>query len=113
MDKKRIYGPEETVKPLCISAERNSLTRTDSRKAQDMRSIFIRSKVVPQASGSCFIESGRTKILASVYGPRPVTKGRENHERGLINCEICTFLFQRRVPVPTSPKKLTKLVETG
>lgn len=42
------------------------------------------------ASGSCYYEAGRTKILCAVHGPKPITKSsiRAYRPEGLISCQI-------------------------
>ena len=44
--------------------------RPDGRKVEDLRPIKIEVGVVPRADGSCYLEWGQNKVLASVYGPQ-------------------------------------------
>lgn len=90
MDRKRVYGPEESVKPLSPRPDVSisSVQRKDGRSDWQMRKLFAKHNVISQASGSAYLESGNTKVLVAVYGPRPVTKGKENFERGQIVCEM-------------------------
>lgn len=46
--------------------------RTDGRTADELREIKINVGVVKNADGSAFIEFGKNKIVAAVYGPREV-----------------------------------------
>lgn len=106
MDRKRVYGPEESVKPIMACNENtNAFDRTNERDLDQIRSIFAKHGIIPQASGSVFFESGKTKIFAAVYGPRAVTKGKESFETGQICCEFkyACFATAKRAtyaPVP-------------
>ena len=46
--------------------------RTDGRRPLELRRIRLRLGVFSQADGSAYIEQGKTKILATVYGPHQV-----------------------------------------
>jgi len=41
--------------------------RQDGRKVDEVRSMFLRSGVVPSARGSAYIEMQRTKVTCAVY----------------------------------------------
>ena len=43
--------------------------RLDGRGVEDLRPIKIEVGVVPRADGSCYLEWGQNKAIASVYGP--------------------------------------------
>jgi exosome complex component RRP41 len=43
--------------------------RIDKRGIDDLREIKITAGVIPEASGSCYLEWGQNKIFAAVYGP--------------------------------------------
>lgn len=44
--------------------------RIDGRKFDELRPIKIDVGVLKRADGSCFLEWGKNKVLAAVYGPR-------------------------------------------
>jgi len=44
--------------------------RIDGRKADEKRPIKIEAGVLKNAAGSCYLEIGKNKVLAAVYGPR-------------------------------------------
>ena len=46
--------------------------RIDGRGADELRTVKITVGPVKNADGSAFIEFGKNKILAAVYGPREV-----------------------------------------
>ena len=46
--------------------------RSDGRRPFELRRIRIRLGVFGHADGSSYIEQGKTKVLAAVYGPHQV-----------------------------------------
>ena len=70
-DTKRLAVPEKTVPyQLYLPPKKISLNpfdannkRSDGRKAEEMRPIFIKTKVVTQAKGSAYLEVGNTKVI--------------------------------------------------
>lgn len=46
--------------------------RADGRRPLELRRIRLRLGVFSQADGSAYLEQGKTKILATVYGPHQV-----------------------------------------
>ncbi|MET1124330.1 MAG: exosome complex exonuclease Rrp41 [Archaeoglobaceae archaeon] len=47
-------------------------TRLDGRKPDELRPIRIEADVLKNADGSCYLEMGKNKVVAAVYGPREV-----------------------------------------
>ena len=46
--------------------------RLDGRSFDELRPIKIEAGILKRADGSCYIEMGKNKIVAAVYGPREV-----------------------------------------
>lgn len=46
--------------------------RLDGRKFDELRPIKIEADVLKRADGSCYLEMGKNKVIAAVYGPREV-----------------------------------------
>ncbi|MEM2725753.1 MAG: exosome complex exonuclease Rrp41, partial [Candidatus Bathyarchaeia archaeon] len=46
--------------------------RVDGRRPDELRPIKMEVGVLSNADGSAYIEQGKSKILAAVYGPREV-----------------------------------------
>ena len=46
--------------------------RADGRRPLELRQIRVRLGVFRQADGSAYLEQGKTKVLATVYGPHQV-----------------------------------------
>lgn len=53
------------------------MERPDGRQAGDLRPIRIETGVLKRADGSCYVEWGKNKVFAAVYGPRPCFPKRE------------------------------------
>ncbi len=46
--------------------------RSDGRRANEIRDVKIEVGVLSRADGSCYLEFGKNKVIAAVYGPREV-----------------------------------------
>jgi len=46
--------------------------RSDKRRANEIRDVKIEVGVLSRADGSCYLEFGKNKVMAAVYGPREV-----------------------------------------
>ena len=46
--------------------------RSDGRRANEIRDVKIEVGVLSRADGSCYLEFGKNKVMAAVYGPREV-----------------------------------------
>lgn len=61
--------------------------RIDGRGAGDIRPIKIESRVLNDADGSAYIEWGKNKILAGVYGPREcIPRHDQSLYRAVVRC---------------------------
>ncbi len=68
--------------------------RIDGRSSGDLRPIKIESNVIKNASGSAYIEWGKNKILAAVYGPREaLPKHTADPEKAVIKCRYSMAPF--------------------
>lgn len=61
--------------------------RQDGRKADELRHFRVSFNVVPDADGSCYIEHGNCKLLASIYGPYE-GETRSNQDQAVITCDF-------------------------
>jgi len=79
--------------------------RIDGRKQDELRPIHIESGVLPNADGSAYIEMGRNKIMAGVYGPREMHPKRLSKPNlGVLRCRYHMAPFSvdpRRSPAPS------------
>ncbi|KDN53523.1 mRNA transport regulator 3 [Tilletiaria anomala UBC 951] len=101
-DKRRNNGPEEScppvyaheelhvdleVKRLCAATKGKAVDRGDGRTAQALRPIFLQCGLIPQASGSAYIETGGMKIACAIYGPRQI-RGRQYSGKAELNVDV-------------------------
>ncbi|KYR02020.1 hypothetical protein DLAC_00814 [Tieghemostelium lacteum] len=68
----------------------------NNRSDEQFRQIFLKSGIVSQASGSCYIEIEKTKVLCSVHGPRASHK-TEEFVAAKFNCELKYTTFSSSV----------------
>jgi len=89
--------------------------RTDGRKADEMRPMKITVGVLSNADGSAYIEQGKNKILAAVYGPREVhPRHLALPDRALLRCRYHMASFsveERKSPAPSRRElELSKVI---
>ncbi len=79
--------------------------RTDGRGIDELREVKISVGTVKNADGSAFIEFGKNKILAAVYGPREVhPKHMAQSDRCVLRCRYHMSPFStdtRKNPAPS------------
>jgi len=79
--------------------------RLDGRRFDELRPIKIEVGVVKNADGSAYIEFGKNKIVAAVYGPREAhPKHLSLPDRAIIRCRYHMSPFsteERKPPQPT------------
>jgi len=79
--------------------------RLDGRKADELRPVKLEVGVIPNADGSAYIEHGKNKILAAVYGPREVhPKHLALQDRTVMRCRYHMAPFsvqERKSPAPS------------
>src|SRR5881397_1684353 len=79
--------------------------RTDGRGIDELREVKITVGTVKNADGSAFIEFGKNKILAAVYGPREVhPKHMAQSDRCVLRCRYHMTPFStdtRKNPAPS------------
>ena len=79
--------------------------RTDGRTADELRAVKITVGAVKNADGSAFIEFGKNKIVAAVYGPREVhPKHMAMPDRCVLRCRYHMVPFStdtRKNPAPS------------
>ena len=79
--------------------------RIDGRGADELRTVKITVGAVKNADGSAFIEFGKNKILAAVYGPREVhPKHMALPDRCVLRCRYHMVPFStdtRKNPAPS------------
>jgi len=78
--------------------------RLDGRKAGELRDIKIEAGVLENADGSAYVEIGKNKVRAAVYGPREChPRHLQNPTRAIIQCKYNMMAFSvsdRKRPGP-------------
>ncbi|MHB1868962.1 MAG: exosome complex exonuclease Rrp41 [Nitrososphaerales archaeon] len=79
--------------------------RHDGRKLDELRPVKIQVGILKNADGSAFIQFGKNKIMAGVYGPKEVhPKHNALPDRGLLRCRYHMSPFstdERKNPAPS------------
>ncbi|MBU6997254.1 MAG: exosome complex exonuclease Rrp41 [Theionarchaea archaeon] len=80
------------------------MERVDGRRFDELRPIKIEAGVLKRADGSCYIEWGKNKIYAAVYGPKKVLpRHLEKDDRAILRCRYNMAPFsveERKRPGP-------------
>ncbi|MFB0567849.1 MAG: exosome complex exonuclease Rrp41 [Candidatus Bathyarchaeia archaeon] len=103
--------PKKKVKKLIDEKD----IRHDGRKLNELRPIKIEVGPLSNADGSAYIEQGKNKILAAVYGPKEVhPKHLALPDRTLLRCRYHMAPFsvqERKSPAPSRrEKELSKVI---
>jgi exosome complex component RRP41 len=79
--------------------------RLDGRKLDELRPIKMEVGVIDNANGSAYIEFGRNKVMAAVYGPKDVhPKHMMKTESAILKCRYHMTPFStgtRKNPAPS------------
>ncbi|ORY55749.1 mRNA transport regulator 3 [Leucosporidium creatinivorum] len=92
-DRRRFGAPEGAV-PLRFASTSSSAkpssssSRLDGRAPEQVRPIFLQTGLVGEASGSAYIETGRTKLICAVYGPKPTPPSAPFNAKARLNVEV-------------------------
>ena len=79
--------------------------RLDGRRIDELRPVKIEVGILKNADGSAFIQFGKNKIMAAVYGPKEVhPKHQALPDRSLLRCRYHMSPFsteERKNPAPS------------
>jgi len=89
--------------------------RVDGRQLEELRPIRLEVGLLSSADGSAYIEQGKCKILAAVYGPREAhPKHLALPDRALLQCRYHMAPFsveERKSPAPSRREvELSKVI---
>jgi exosome complex component RRP41 len=89
--------------------------RLDGRKVDELRPIKLQVGVLGNADGSAYVEHGKNKILAAVFGPREMhPKHLSQPDRMVIRCRYHMAPFsvqERKSPAPSRREvELSKVI---
>ncbi|XP_064383327.1 exosome complex component MTR3-like isoform X2 [Halichondria panicea] len=97
-DNRRIQGPEESFSPLLYLREEDKPQiktlinsngqRLDGRTLNELRPTCMQTGINPHATGSAYLETGSTKILCTIYGPKESVRREEFATSGRVVCEF-------------------------
>jgi len=103
-------GKEKTVRLLDDKG-----LRVDGRRVDELRPIKLEVGILDKADGSAYIEHGKNKILAAVYGPREAhPKHIALADRAVVRCRYHMAPFstnERKSPAPSRRElELSKVI---
>ncbi len=103
-------GKQQQVRLL----DKNGL-RVDGRRVDELRPIKLEVGILDKANGSAYIEHGKNKVLAGVYGPREAhPKHIALADRAVIRCRYHMAPFsttERKSPAPSRRElELSKVI---
>jgi exosome complex component RRP41 len=79
--------------------------RLDGRKMDELRPVKMEIGILPNADGSAYLEQGKNKILAGVYGPKEAhPRHIAQQDRAVIQCRYHMAPFsvdERKSPAPS------------
>ena len=79
--------------------------RCDGRRIDQIRNVSIKVGILKNADGSAYIEFGKNKILAGIFGPRDVhPKHMADQDTGILRCRYHMSPFsvtERKNPAPS------------
>ena len=88
--------------------------RCDGRRIDQIRNVSIKVGVLKNADGSAYIEFGKNKILAGVFGPRDVhPKHMADQDSGILRCRYHMSPFsvtERKNPAPSRREIVISIV---
>jgi len=89
--------------------------RIDGRKTNELRPVKIEVGILGNADGSAYIEQGKNKILAAVYGPKEVhPRHLALPDRAVLRCRYHMAPFsvdERKSPAPSRREiELSKVI---
>jgi exosome complex component RRP41 len=92
--------------------------RHDGRKFNELRTVSMKVGVLENADGSAYIEFGKNKIMAAVYGPREVhPKHMSVPDRSVLRCRYHMTPFStdtRKNPAPSRREiEISKVIREG
>jgi exosome complex component RRP41 len=92
--------------------------RTDGRKINEIRPTRVELGIIDNPDGSAFLEQGKNKILAAVYGPRELhPKHLALSDRALLRCRYNMAPFstkERKSPAPSRREtEISKVIKSA
>lgn len=95
--------------PCQLAACSGPRRRPGARRPEETRNGDLRTGVVANAPGSAYMQQGRTKIIATVYGPRPVVDRGQTSAEGSLLLDFSFAPFASRYESREGNEKRTLL----
>lgn len=110
-EKKKLEMPQKKPEKLIDKDD----VRIDGRKLNELRPVKIDVNVLANADGSAYIEQGKNKILAAVYGPKEIhPRHLALPDRAVLRCRYHMAPFsveERKSPAPSRREiELSKVI---
>lgn len=71
--------------------------RNDGRASNELRDISMKVGVIPQVTGSAMVSFGKTKVIASVYGPKSVVPSHlSNPSKAIVRVDYTMAPFSTK-----------------
>jgi len=83
--------------------------RPGGRRPEETRPFRLQAGAVPNAAGSAYVEQGRTKIIATVYGPRQAGDRAQQSAEGFLFLDLSFAPFSSRLVTKEENEKRTLL----
>ncbi|MCS7125377.1 MAG: exosome complex exonuclease Rrp41 [Aigarchaeota archaeon] len=84
-------------------------TRIDGRRLDELRPLSIEIGVLEKSDGSAYVQLGRTKVFAAVFGPKEVhPKHLALPDRAILNCRyhMTSFSVDERKPLGMTRREI-------
>jgi len=80
--------------------------RLDGRKFDELRPLVIKAGVLERADGSAYVEMGKTKVIAGVFGPKEFhPKHKQNQAEGELKCRYRMASFSTEDRIRPGPSR--------
>lgn len=80
--------------------------RCDGRNLTELRPMVIKAGVIERADGSAYMEMGKTKVIAAVYGPKVFhPKHKQNPAQGELKCRYRMAAFSTEDRIRPGPSR--------
>ena len=85
-------------------AKKSEKLRPDGRKSEELRPVKMEVGIIERANGSAYVEFGKTKVVAAVYGPEPMhPRHLADPTKAVLKCRYSMLPFsvdERKRPGP-------------
>uniref|UniRef100_A0A0V0G8V7 Putative splicing factor 3b subunit 5 n=1 Tax=Triatoma dimidiata TaxID=72491 RepID=A0A0V0G8V7_TRIDM len=109
----RVCKDKKTYKEAFSEIIKFNNVRSDGRKLDEHRKMFIKLGVSADCRGSCYIELGETKVIVGVHGPKEIPNIQEYTELGKLECIIEYAPFASLTRKRSTPEQSDKYMSAA